>query len=130
MLKNLSGGLEGKCCQTFEKQTFVQIRPEAGALLMLRWNPGYWDFVQVFVFFSFPAENATDFLHLLGATDGGAFSDICLAEGRPLKRREETLSVWKSLFGGIMSQFCRSAVNTLREDPNNAPNMRRRGGEV
>ena len=75
----------------------MQIRPEAGALLMLRWNPGYWDFVQVLVFFSFPAENATDFLHLLGAADGGAFRDICLAEGRPLKKaRGDIVSLEKS----------------------------------
>ena len=73
---------------------------------MLQWNHGYWNFVQVFVFFSHPAENATDFLHLFSLRcrhSGGAFSDICLAESRPLKkRREETLSVWKSLIGGIM----------------------------
>ena len=100
---------------------------------MLQWNPGYWNFVQVFVFFSFSAKKRDGFfafVFLLGAASAGAFSDICLGESRPLKRREETLSVWKSLFGGIMSQFCRSAVNTGREDPNNAPNMRRRGGEV
>ena len=66
---------------------------------MLRWNPGYWDFVQVLVFFSFPAENATDFLHLLGAADGGAFSDICLAEGRPLKKaRGNIIILEKSLW--------------------------------
>ena len=66
---------------------------------MLQWNPGYWDFVQVFVFFSHPAENATDFLHLFfsDAADRGAFGDICLAESRPLKKaRGNIVSLEKS----------------------------------
>ena len=54
---------------------------------------------RIFLLFCKKRDGFFAFIFLLGAANGGAFSDICLAEGRPLKKaRGNIVSLEKSLW--------------------------------
>ena len=54
---------------------------------------------RIFLLFCKKRDRFFAFIFLLGAANGGAFSDICLAEGRPLKKaRGNIVSLEKSLW--------------------------------